>query len=74
LEPLPGRAALEAESKPIFRFRSYHRTGAESYYAGKPTCKGWNEVFLQFFYSVGIDRVSLWQAKSARSAGVDTNG
>jgi hypothetical protein len=23
----------------FFRFRSYHRTGAESYYAGKATCK-----------------------------------
>jgi len=55
----------------FFRFRSYHRTGAESYYAGKATCK---RSFLHSFYSVCADDIHFWQAKSARSATVDTNG
>src|SRR5579864_2791919 len=64
--PFQDGPALEAESKPIFRFRSYHRTGAESYYAGKATCKGWNKVFFTVFLQ-RRDRSSFALASKIRA-------
>ena len=34
------------------RKRSYHRTGAESYYGSAATCKRFITFFLQYFYKV----------------------
>jgi hypothetical protein len=35
--------------------RSYHRTGAESYYGRAATCKSFLTFFLQPFYKVNCD-------------------
>src|SRR5947209_10139771 len=53
-EPLPPRGFWRV--KTLFRksldVRSYHRTGAESYYARSAVCKRLLTLFLHYFYRV----------------------
>src|SRR6266576_931460 len=71
LEPLPGRAALEAESKSIFSIQVLPPYRGGILLRGQSNLQG---EFLHSFYSKCVDDIHFWQAKSARSATVDTNG
>src|ERR1700758_2779830 len=62
LEPLPEPFTFGGKKLNRFcGFRSYHRTGPESYYVASPTC---NQFFYIFFTPVWTHVTALWHAKS----------
>ena len=62
-----SHAAFRSQDLNLFFWkRSYHRTGAESYYVSTTTCKGLETFFLQFLDKVKFSRGFFFRDQSSK--------